>query len=96
MYALRGRDGIKAKACIYCFYEIILLFKSIQDKRGCLKINKLECTCIMNGPLTDSHQLKMSPKIFKPQLQALTNQVRSDVRSHTHVLHYLFVNILQY
>ena len=96
MYALRGRDGVKPKACIYCFYEIILLFKSIQDESGCLKIIKFECTCFMDGLLTNSHQLKMSPKIFEPQLQALANQILSDVRSYTDVLHYLFVNILQY
>ena len=29
---LRGRDVVKAKAYIYCFYEVILLFKSV--KRG--------------------------------------------------------------
>ena len=50
----------------------------------------------MDGLLTNSHQLKMSPKIFEPQLQALANQILSDVRSYTDVLHYLFVNILQY
>ena len=27
---LRGRDVVKAKAYIYCFYEVILLFKSVQ------------------------------------------------------------------
>ena len=51
MYALRGKKGIKAKAYMYCFYDAILLFKSIyKGGRGCLKITKFERTYFMDGP----------------------------------------------
>ena len=38
---LRGREGVKAKAYIYCFYDVILMFKSVQGERECLKITVL-------------------------------------------------------
>ena len=49
-YALRRRKGVKAKAYTYCFYDAILLFKSVQEGRGCLKITKFERTYFMDGP----------------------------------------------
>ena len=48
-YALREREGVKAKAYIYCFYDIILLFKSAQGGRGCMKITKFEHTYFMDS-----------------------------------------------
>ena len=50
MYALRGREGVKAKAYISCFYGFVLLFKSVQEGRGCLKITKFERAYFMDGP----------------------------------------------
>ena len=50
MYALRGREGVNAKAYIYCFYDVILLFKNVQGGRGRLKITKFEGTYFMDGP----------------------------------------------
>ena len=37
-YALRGREGVKAKAYTHCFYEVILLSKGVQGGREYLKI----------------------------------------------------------
>ena len=34
LYALREREGVRAKVCIYCFYDVILLFKSVQGGKG--------------------------------------------------------------
>ena len=35
IYTLKGRsEGVKAKAYIYCFYDVILLFKSVQGGGG--------------------------------------------------------------
>ena len=31
-YALRGREGVRVKATIYCFYDVFLLFKN--ERRG--------------------------------------------------------------
>ena len=45
----KADGGVKAKAYIRCFYDIILLFKSVQGGRRCLKITKLERTYFMDG-----------------------------------------------
>lgn len=45
-----GREGGKAKAYIYSFYDVILLFKSFQEGRGCLKITRFDRTYFMDGP----------------------------------------------
>ena len=45
-----GREGGKAKAYIYSFYDVILLFKSFQEGRGCLKITKFERPYFMDEP----------------------------------------------
>ena len=37
-YALRGREGVNAKAYTHCFYEVILLSKGVQAGREYLKI----------------------------------------------------------
>ena len=54
-YTLAGRGGggeerlgVKRKAYIYCFDDVILLFKSIQGGRGCLEITKFEHTYFMD------------------------------------------------
>ena len=47
--ALQGRDGVKAEAYIYCFYGVILLFKSVHWGKGCLKITKFERTLFMDA-----------------------------------------------
>ena len=48
----KGEGGGQGKS-IYCFYDIILLFKSVQGGRGCLKITKFERTYFMDGPDTN-------------------------------------------
>ena len=30
----KGEGGVKAKAYMYCFYDVILLFKSVQGRDG--------------------------------------------------------------
>ena len=30
----KGEGGVKAKAYMYCFYDVILLFKSVQGGEG--------------------------------------------------------------
>ena len=57
MYAPREKEGVKAKAYIYCFSDVILLFKSVQGQH-CLKITKSEGTYLLDGPL---HFLSDSP-----------------------------------
>ena len=52
MYALRGREGVKEKTYMYCFYDVILLFKSVQGRRV-LKITKFERTYFMDGPISN-------------------------------------------
>ena len=47
-------EGVKAKGYIYCFYDVILLFKSVQGERGCLIITKFERTYFMDVPLAES------------------------------------------
>ena len=47
-YALTGMEGVKEKACISCFYDIIILFKRVQGETGCLKITKFERTFFMD------------------------------------------------
>ena len=47
-YALTGMERVKEKACISCFYDIIILFKSVQGERGGLKITKFEGTFFMD------------------------------------------------
>ena len=47
-YALTRMEGVKEKACISCFYDIIILFKSVQGERGGLKITKFEGTFFMD------------------------------------------------
>ena len=46
--AIRGKEWVKAKAYIYCFYDAMLLFKNIQEEKGCLKITKFERTYFMD------------------------------------------------
>ena len=48
----KGEGGGQGES-IYCFYDIILLFKSVQGGRGCLKITKFERTYFMDGPNTN-------------------------------------------
>ena len=48
----RGRECAKEKACIYCIQDVILLFKSKQRERECLKITKFELTYFMDGPIS--------------------------------------------
>ena len=31
-YALQGREVVKTKACIYCCYEVILLFRRVHGE----------------------------------------------------------------
>ena len=47
-YALTGMERFKEKACISCFYDIIILFKRVQGETGCLKITKFERTFFMD------------------------------------------------
>ena len=49
MYALRGRRVAKAKAHIYCFYDIILLFKSVQRWRRS-ENHQIWAAYFMDGP----------------------------------------------
>ena len=49
-YSLKGREGVRVKANVYCFYDVILLFKNEQRGEG-LKITKFERTYFLNGPL---------------------------------------------
>ena len=46
----KGRETVKAKAYIYCFYDAVLLLKRIHWGKG-LKITKFERTYFMDGPL---------------------------------------------
>ena len=62
MHALRG-SGVKAKAYIFCFYDVILLFKSVQGGKGCLKITKFERTYFMDGPPIHIKKLKYVKRI---------------------------------
>ena len=39
-----------AEAYICYFYDIILLFKSVQEGKGCLKITRFDRTYFMDGP----------------------------------------------
>ena len=50
----KGEGGGQAKTYVYCFYDVILLFKSVQVGRGCLKINRFDRTYFMDGPLRPS------------------------------------------
>ena len=43
-----GREVVKAKAYIYCFYNVVILLKSVEGERGYLKIIKFECTYFMD------------------------------------------------
>ena len=45
-----GREGVERKAYIYCFYDVILLFKSMRVGKGCLKITKFQRTYFMDSP----------------------------------------------
>ena len=49
-YVCSKREGVRTKAYICCFYGVILLFKSVQGRRGCLKMTKYERTYFMGGP----------------------------------------------
>ena len=49
-YALRGRERVRVKAYVYCFYDVILLFKSVQEEGRGLKITKFERKYFLNGP----------------------------------------------
>ena len=51
MYGLSVREGAKAKAYIYYFDDVILLFENVQGGSKCLKITKFECTCFVDGPI---------------------------------------------
>ena len=51
MSAVSESEGAKAKTYIYCFYDVILLFKSVQGGKWCLKITKFESTYFMDGPV---------------------------------------------
>ena len=50
-HTLKEREGVKEKAYIYCFFDVILLFESVQGERRCLKITKFERTYFMDGPI---------------------------------------------
>ena len=50
MYTLIEKDGVEEKAYIYCFYDFVLLFQSVQGGRQFLKITKFECTYFMGDP----------------------------------------------
>ena len=47
--ALSGREEVMTKAYICCFYNVILLFKSLRY----LKITKFERTYFTDGPFAD-------------------------------------------
>ena len=51
-HTLKERERVKDKAYIYCFFDVILLFKSVQGERRCLKITKFERTYFMDGPIS--------------------------------------------
>ena len=53
MCALRGREGVSAKVYIYCFYGILLLFKSAQGGGG-----------VWKSPNLGVHTLWMLPYIY--------------------------------
>ena len=46
-----NKIGVKAKTCIYCFHDVIMLLKSVQRGGECLKIIKFERTYFMDGPI---------------------------------------------
>ena len=45
----KGEGGSQGKSVHYCFHHVILLFKSVQMGRGCLKITKFERTNFIDG-----------------------------------------------
>ena len=67
----RGRGGerlgVKRKAYIYCFDDVILLFKSVQGGRGCLEITKFEHTYFMdeNKSCYDANDLLLTLNLCK-------------------------------
>ena len=48
----KGREGVKTKACIYNFYDIILLFKSAQGGRCVWKLPNLSVQALWMVPNT--------------------------------------------
>ena len=67
--ALRGREGVRVKAYFYCFYDVILLFSSIQG--GSLKITKFEPTYFLNGPRHYTNLNMMEKEEVTNQIQIL-------------------------
>ena len=51
-HTLKERERVKEKAYIYCFFDVIPLFKSVQGERRCLRITKFERTYFMDGPIS--------------------------------------------
>ena len=56
MYALKAKIGVEVKAYIRCFYDAVLLFKSLKEGRGCLKITKFEQLCRWSPVKTKSSE----------------------------------------
>ena len=48
----KGREGVKAKAHVYCFYDVILLFRSVQGGGG-----------VLGSPNLSVRTLWMVPKV---------------------------------
>ena len=48
----KGREGVKTKAYVYCFYDVILLFRSVQGEGG-----------VLGSPNLSVRTLWMVPKV---------------------------------
>ena len=81
----KGEGGGQAKTYVYCFYDVILLFKSVQVGRGCLKINRFDRTYFMDGPLRPSRITYQHNTLF-------LNSVNLWITLSIHFLSYFIIN----
>ena len=69
------------------FYNVILLFKSVQRTRGCLKIAKFERAYIMDGPKEKdkiNHQFDVwhvANNVLKKTFKAVQTKVLSGTKA---------------
>ena len=58
MYVLRGKEGFKVKVYIYCFYDVIQLFKNVKGGVGVWKEPNFNVSTSRMDPKIILHELK--------------------------------------